>query len=811
MKVSLKWLRQYVNITIAPEDLAHKLTMVGLEIEDIEHLGVKYEKFVVGKVLEVSKHPKADKLTVCKVDVGSEVLQIVCGAPNVAPNQIVPVGLSGAVVPHNQHDPDGKPFTLSNVKLRGIESFGMICSAHELGLGDDKDGIMVFDSDAKVGTPLAEFLGQNDIVFEVGITPNRADALSHIGIAREIAALLDEKLTLPKFEVQESNKKTSEHASIIIEDAENCPRYSGRVLSNVKIAESPKWLQNFLNAVGIRPVNNIVDVTNYVLMEFGQPLHAFDYDTLTGHKIVVKCAKEGEKFTTLDHKERTLKSDTLMICDGEKNIAVAGVMGGENTEITNSTINVLLESAYFNPTSIRRTAKYLGLSSDASQRFERGANPNITTVAIDRAAQLIQELCGAEVLQGVIDVYPQTIQPRVVPLRVSRTNQLLGTTLDKKTVSNLLKKIELTPLPSKHTSNDDTIEFEVPTFRVDLEREIDLIEEVARVYGYDNIQTDVSSRFSFSSEPPKRDFENELREWFVGRGIHEAVINSMNDIETAKLSSSEFVEVANPISKDMATLRTSLLTGLLQCVRSNLFHGTKTIRLFEFGRVYFKENPTKGVGVVSGFYEEDRLALILSGLSEQRHWDGRMQKVDIFELKGELEACFGKVFLDNYQFIPYPIADSLVESGLTVEVNGKKLGKVGKIRADILKRYEIEQDVFVAELNVTSIEQNKRLKNVYQSLPKYPSVMRDIAVVVDEQVPAGKLMEEITSVGGSLLKQVELFDIYRGDQLTAGKKSCAIALEFNSEEHTLTQEEIDKQIQLIVKQLSVVFNASLRT
>ncbi|MBI3193844.1 MAG: phenylalanine--tRNA ligase subunit beta, partial [Ignavibacteriae bacterium] len=404
MKVSLKWLQEYVNINITPEELAHKLTMVGLEIEDIEHLGAKYKKFVVGKVLETSKHPNANKLTICKVDVGNEVLQIVCGAPNVAPEQIVAVGLSGAVVPHNQHDPDGKPFTLSNVILRGVESFGMICSAYELALGDDKDGIMVFDSEAKAGTSLAEFLGQDDIVFEVGITPNRADALSHIGIAREVAALLDSNVTYPEINLKESTKKTSEAASIIIEDGENCPRYSGRVLFNVRVVESPTWLQNRLTAIGIRPVNNVVDVTNYVLMEYGYPLHAFDYDTLTGHKIVVKCAKEGEKFTTLDHKERTLKSDTLMICDGEKNIAVAGVMGGENTEITEATKNVLLESAYFKPRSVRRTAKYLSISSDASQRFERGANPNITTVAIDRAAQLIQNLCGAEVLQGVLDV-----------------------------------------------------------------------------------------------------------------------------------------------------------------------------------------------------------------------------------------------------------------------------------------------------------------------------------------------------------------------------------------------------------------------
>ncbi len=810
MKISLKWLRQYVEMNISPEDLAHRLTMVGLEVEDIEYLGSVYDKFVVGEVIETAKHPKADRLTVCKVNVGTEVLQIVCGAPNVAAGQKVPVGMSGAVVPHNQHDPEGKPFTLAYVKLRGVDSFGMICSASELGLGDDKDGIMVFEPTATVGMPLAEYFGKDDIVFEVGITPNRADAMSHFGIAREVAALLDGTFTQPTPAFTESDKEVGKYAQISVEDSENCPRFSCRVLLNANIAPSPKWLQEYLTAVGIRPVNNVVDITNYVLMETGQPLHAYDYDTLAGKKIIVKRAQAGEKFVTLDHKERTLTADTLMICDAERSIGVAGVMGGENTEIVNTTKNVLLEGAYFNPRSVRKTAKYLGLTSDASQRFERGANPNITSYAIDRAASLIQELCGAEVLKGMIDVYPTPILPKQIPLRVSRTNQLLGTSLSRTTIIALLEKIEIKAITTTANPTSDEIIFEAPTYRVDLEREIDLIEEVARMFGYDNISTDTTSKFSFSDQPPKKDFIDEVRQLFIGRGCKEAVINSMSDLETAQLTSDEVVEVANPISKDMAALRTSLLPGLLHVVRNNIFRGTKDIRMFEIGRVYAKKEHSNTKDFVPGYYEEDKVAIVLSGLANPRHWNEQPRNVTLFDLKGELEAILSNVFLDNYQFISYSTNKSVTDNSLRIQIAGEYAGLIGKIRSDILKKFEIEQDVFVAEISIGMIERHRNNKRFYRPLPKYPSVLRDVAIVLDEEVQLETLTTEIRKVGSALLKQIELFDIYRGNQISAGKKSCAISLEFYSEEQTLTQETVDTVVDTIMKHLIVTLNASLR-
>ena len=435
MKISLRWLERYVDINVTAEELGEQLTMVGLEVESIEDQGDKYKNFVVGEVLEVRKHPNADKLTLCKVFVGRESLQIVCGAPNVAPHQKVPVGLVGAVVPHNQHDPEGKPFSLSHVKVRGEDSYGMICSAYELNLGDDRDGIMILENNISAGMPLSGYLGLDDTVFEVGITPNRPDAMSHIGVAREVGALLGKKLKFPDFDLKESRTSVRNHASVVIRETRDCPRYNARVIFGVKIGASPKWLQRAMEAVGIRPVNNIVDITNFVLMECGHPLHAFDYDRISGHAITVRHSTPGESFITLDHKRRVLRNDTLMICDAQRPVAIAGVMGGENTEITDRTTNILIESAYFRPQSIRRTAKHLGLSTDASQRFERGADPNITRWAADRAAALIQEIAGGEVMKGVIDAHPRKYYGRNVKLRVNKANEVLGTSLTGSAIS----------------------------------------------------------------------------------------------------------------------------------------------------------------------------------------------------------------------------------------------------------------------------------------------------------------------------------------------------------------------------------------
>lgn len=582
MRISLQWLKKYVDIELSTEELARRLTMVGLEVESAECLGDKYKGFIVGRVNEVVKHPNADKLTVCKVDAGREVIQVVCGAPNVAPGQKVAVGVVGAEVPHDQHDPAGKPFRLSQAKIRGVDSFGMICSGFELGLGEDKAGILILESSATPGTPLSEYLGLDDTVLDIGITPNRPDAMNHIGIAREIAAMTGKKLRLQGFKLTESKKKTKDFASARVMDATACPRYTVRVLINVNIGPSPEWMQNLLQAVGIRPVNNVVDVTNYVLMECGHPLHAFDYDKISGHEIVVKCASLGQSFTTLDHKERKLRGDTLMICDSDGPLAVAGVMGGTNSEISESTSNVLIESAYFEPRSVRRTSKYLGISTDASQRFERGADPNATRWAADRAASLMQQLCGGEVLGNPIDVYPKKISPRKISLRVKKTNEILGTTLRPARISALLHRLGIDDITSagKKRVKDD-LQFLVPTSRPDLEREIDLVEEVARTYGYDNIRIETRTSLEYSIHAPVPDSQDVLREWLIGRGFREIVTNSMEHEWMASVESDKAVAVANPISKDMGFLRTSLIPSALGVVRNNVFQGAKNLRLFD--------------------------------------------------------------------------------------------------------------------------------------------------------------------------------------------------------------------------------------
>ncbi|MBI4549117.1 MAG: phenylalanine--tRNA ligase subunit beta, partial [Ignavibacteriae bacterium] len=758
----------------------------------------------------VMKHPHADKLTVCRVNIGKEILQIVCGAPNVASGQKVPVGLMGAIIPHNQHDPEGKPFTISQIKIRNVDSYGIICSSYELGLGDDKNGIMVLDNQAGLGTPFSTYLGLDDTVFEIGIAPNRPDAMSHIGIAREVGVFLGRKVTLPAINVKESKASIQKFTSIIVKDHTNCPRYTAKVVFNVKIGESPKWMQNILDAVGIRPINNIVDVTNYVLMEIGHPLHAFDYDKLSGKKIIVKRANVGDTFTTLDDKQRILREDTLMICDAERPVAVAGVMGGANTEISATTTNVFLESAYFRPQSIRRTAKYLGLRTEASQRFERGVDSNITRWAVERAAQLMQAFSGGEVLKGAIDVYPRKLTPKKITLRVQKVNEILGTRLQKKTVLSLLCKLEIYPTASSQKKSKDTLTVYVPTFRPDLEREIDLIEEVARLYGYDNIEIKTHSVIRLPERTLKYDLTEALTNWLVESGYREVIANSMQDKMTASLASSNIVEIANPISREMAALRTSLIPGILGIIRHNIFHGSKTLRLFELGKVYFHDATLEKRKTVDGYFEEERLILAYADIVHPPTWDEKPRFIDIFDVKGELQTLFMKFSLDKFKFIPYSNTKALTELGLQVEINGEYAGFLGSIRRELLRQYEIEQDVFVTELVVETITRNIKEGSTFKALPRYPAVRRDVAFVVDEALLVEVIEQEIRSVSGTLLTDLKLFDVYKGDQIGLGKKSCAFSLEFRSDERTLSDDEVNMSIQNIIDRITIKFDATIR-
>jgi phenylalanyl-tRNA synthetase beta chain len=806
MKVSQNWLKKYVDFNFTPEEFTEQLSMLGLEVEGFEDLAKKYENFVVGEVLVRTKHPNADRLSLCKVNIGTTEQEVVCGAPNVAAGQKVAVALLGAVIPHNQHDPEGKPFVIERVKIRGVESTGMICSEIELGLGKDASGILVLDEQAQAGTPLAEYLGKADIIYEIGITPNRADCLSHIGVAREIGLLTDKKIIVPKINLKESSEPAAQSAAVEIIDTEKCPRYSARVLRNIKIGPSPKWLHDILSSVGIRPINTVVDVTNYVLLETGHPLHAFDYDTLAGHKIIVKTAREGEKFVTLDEKERTLTAGTLMICDAEKPIAIAGVMGGANTEIGNTTTNILVEAAYFNPANIRRTSKYLGLSTEASYRFERGTDINMTVLAADRAAQMIQELAGGEILNGVLDVYPNERTPLIINARISRINSVIGIALEKAQVMSLLKKIDLTAA----SASEDDIVVTVPSFRNDLFEEIDIIEEVARVYGYNNIETKTHAAIDFSSNIKTDALQDQMREFLIGSGFNEILAVGLQDEMTLALAGRPMVKAMNPVSAEMAVLRTSLVPTALRIVKHNKNHGIRDLRLFEIGNIHLLVSG-KPTDVLDAYIEDERLLLVLSGSPVPAGYGNVPRDVDVLDLKGEVTALLSKFCLDNYRFIYYDNEESLCEPSISIEINGTYAGFFGRVRKQIAEKLGIDEVVFVCELKTRAVQDGWVRDRKFSPLPKFPGVIRDLAFTIDAALPQKSVEEVIREVGHPLCTNVVLFDMYSGQQTGAEKKSLAYSLEFQSSDHTLTDSEVDNALKKIIEAVQRRCNGVLRS
>ncbi|MDP1676424.1 MAG: phenylalanine--tRNA ligase subunit beta [Bacteroidota bacterium] len=808
MRISYNWLQRYINVNDSVENLAQKLTSVGLEVESVDYLGKKFEGFVVAEVIDVQKHPNADRLRMCKVNVGSKdgPLQIVCGAPNVEIGQKVIVGLIGAIVPHNQHDPTGKPFTLIKATIRGVDSFGMICSAKELGISEDSSGIKVLDPNAKVGTALADYLGVNDVAFELGITPNRPDCLCHIGVARDVAAIYKKKYSFPQYKLTE-NKKTSitKIATVKIENVIDCPRYTARVIQNVTVKESPDWLKQLLMTAGLRPINNIVDATNFVMLEYGQPLHAFDYENLAKHTIVVKNASAGEQFTTLDGKTHQLKGTELMICDGKKPVAIAGVMGGLNSEISENTKTVLLEAAYFSPTSVRKTAKRLGINSDASYRFERGIDPNITAEASARAASLIAEITGGEVVQGIIDLYPKKIVPKKITLKRSRVNSILGSDISSKEIKNILSSLEIKSAPRKEKNSFVCV---VPTSRPDIEQEIDLIEEVARIYGYDNIENKTSSEVMFS-KPDKDEVRiNSIRQWCVANGLNEVLTNSLIDRSTAKMFSENLVTVKNPLSVDLEILRPSLLATMLQTIAYNYNHGATRLHVFEIGRE-FSISTEKGT-YLKGYIEKNVLGICLSGDANQLSWSEKQRNLDLFDIKGLILSLLKSIGLDNSDFIYYNAPSSLTEMTIGVEINNTYVGFIGRCKPELAKSFKIEKEVFYAELNLDQIVKFDTVKK-FKEFSKYPTVIRDVAFVVSKTISVGEIEKVIRSVGGEEITSVTLFDLFEGKSLGEGNKSVAYSISINSAEKTLTDGKIESIIKSIVNAVVTKFNANLRS
>ena len=799
MKISLNWLKDYVDLSaFSVEEIAHKLTMAGLEIEDIADESAKYKGFIVAFVKERQEHPNSDHLSICTVFTGKEYLQVVCGAPNVAAGQKIIFAPIGTVIPNGD-------FKITKAKIRGVESFGMICSDAELDLSPDHSGIRVLDSSFVEGTPIADALNLNDVVFEVGITPNRPDALSHIGVARDAAALFEQKLKYPAVSITESGEKIQDYIDIKVEDSVNCPRYTAKVVSGVEIKESPEWLKKRLTQIGVRPINNIVDITNYVMFESGQPLHAFDLDRVKGKKIIVKSTSAESKFTTLDSKERTLPVNSLMICDAEKPVAIAGVMGGENSEIYSDTKNVLIESAYFNPSSIRRTSKLLGLSSEASYRFERGCDFEKTKDNAERAAQLIAELGNGSIISGIIDCFEPKIERKAVSLRFSRVSKILGYEVSSDEIISIMKKLEFEIL----AKDENGITVSVPGFRPDVEREIDLIEEIARIYGYDNIP--VISKINVTLEKKTDDsaFVDSLKNYAAGLGFYEMINNPLQSEKTASIIGNK-IAVKNPQSLDMAFLRTSLIPGALNIISENIKVGEKNLKLFEIGHIFNKLQDGE-IKSFSDFEEKSKMIIILTGKEVTKNWNNSERVSDFYSLKGYVESLVNKMRLKSQLTTSYPDnADSIFEYHFTKTKNSSILGVGGKVNADILKKFDIQQDVYCFEFDVDELKKLNPDSKSYIEPSKFPKILRDFAFIFAKNIKYQEIIDYIYKESSKLLKSAEIFDLFESDSLGKDNRSIAVNLEYYSTERTLKEEEVEKDFNKLIQKIIKTFNATLR-
>jgi phenylalanyl-tRNA synthetase beta chain len=799
MKISLSWIKELVDLKdISTDEIVSKLTMSGLEVEDVVDQTNLYKNFIVGFVKETENHPNADKLTICKVFDGKDDLQVICGASNVKAGQKIVFAPIGTEIPNGN-------FIIKKAKIRGVESHGMICAEDELLLSNDHSGIMVLDEKLDEGKSIIEALNLNDVILEIAITPNRPDALSHIGVARDLAALFDRDLIIPEIKLTEVKDDINKSASVIIEDTVNCPRYVAKVVTDVQIKESPQWLKNRLAKIGLRPRNNIVDITNLVLHECGQPLHAFDLDKLNDNKIVVKSTKSETTFTTLDSKARKLPLNTLMICDGSREVAIAGVMGGENSEITETTKNILIESAYFHPSSIRKTAKVLGLSTDASYRFERGTDPNITKYAAERCAQLVAELAEGKIAQGIIDVYPKVISPKEIELRYSRTTKILGYEVEPKKIKNILSRLGL----AIKVLDADKLLVSVPTFRPDIEREIDLIEEIARINGYDNIPTVSKINITLEKKTDETEVDEKIRQAVTSLGFFEMINNPLQSESVAQLTGNP-IKISNPLSADMECLRTSLLSGALITISKNIKQGVKDLKLFEIGDA-FKKVSDGEIKEFSDFTETQNLLLAISGKGQNKGWNNEEKDSDFYLLKGLINSFLSKLSLDNVLIDSYySTANEIYAYYLTKSFKEVELGRGGKLKNDVLQQFDINQDVYCFEFDLTALKSIQSNSKTYIDPLKYPKIIRDFAFILDKSVKYLDVKEFIKKKSSQLLKVVSVFDVFESDSLGTDKKSLAFTLEYFDENRTLTEEEVEKDFNNLIALITKEFHAQLR-
>ena len=802
MRVSLNWLKDYVNISLSVDDLADLLTMSGLEVEAKEPLGRSLEEVVAARVLSVRAHPKADTLWLCDVEAGRGAVQVVCGAPNLRVGMMTPMALPGTKLPGGVE--------VKESRIRGEASVGMLLAEDEMGLTEDHTGVMTLPESLSPGTPVAQALALEDWALEIGLTPNRPDCACVIGIAREIAALTKGKLRKPEIRFGESDRRIETLTSVTLDDPEGCPRYAAGMVCGFELKPSPFWMRHRLHVSGIRGISNVVDVTNYVLLEMGQPLHAFDYDRLKENRIVVRKAGEGEVFTTLDGKIHTMNKDNLMICDGQRPIALAGVMGGLNSEIFSESKNVLIESAFFDPITIRRSSKRLGLSTEASYRFERGVDIDGAVPALRRAMMLISELAGGEVIQGIIDNYPAPRRPREIDLRVDKTNRFLGTGLSRETMGSYLQALEL----EVHPLGENVLRVKVPCCRVDLTRDWDLMEEVARMEGYDNIAvTNPPIRPSDEKEAPEVTTGDRVREIMVGLGFSEVISFSFIAPESADFLGAEkdsalrcFVPLLNPLTVDQSVMRTSLMPGLLSAVKTNLSYGEKDLKLFEWGRIFIRQGTEE--------LPRERLALsgVVMGSANPKDWYREERAADFYDAKGVVEALLKALGSRALVFERGDIPPwYLKEAASLIRLADQRLGTVGELAPEVLKRFDVDAPkVFAFEIDGTVLIEKVSGDRTFEPLAKFPAVYRDLSLVAKKSVECERIQAIILLEGKELVESVALFDLFEGGKIGPSEKALAFRICYRSRESTLDGKDINKLHERIVERIGKETGARLR-
>ncbi|HCQ30305.1 MAG TPA: phenylalanine--tRNA ligase subunit beta [Flavobacteriales bacterium] len=803
MKISYNWLKEYINTDKSPQEIAEILTNTGLEVEGLEEIetikgGLK--GLVIGKVLEKEKHPNADKLSLTKVDVGEgKVLPIICGAPNVAAGQTVVVATVGTIL----YSTEGEPFKIKKSKIRGEVSEGMICAEDEIGLGNSHDGIIVIDEDVKPGTPAKEYFQiESDWVFEIGLTPNRSDATSHYGVARDLAAYLNQfsptkahKPDVSKFAID----NTDLTIQVEVENTEACPRYSAITVSNIQVKESPEWLQNRLRSIGLSPINNVVDITNFVLHEIGQPLHAFDASKIKGNKVIVRTPEKDTKFITLDEKERQLHENDLMICNESDEMCIAGVFGGLTSGVSNNTTSVFLESAYFNPVYIRKTAKRHGLNTDASFRYERGADPNITIYALKRAALLIKEIAGGEISSEIIDVYPNPIADTTIDFNLSYLYKIAGTTIPEETIEKILQGLEIVI----NSKSGDTWNISIPAYRVDVTRPIDLVEEILRIYGYNKIELPekLNTSITYKQSPDKDKIRNTIGDFLSANGFYETLTNSLTKRDYYP-EDNHVVEILNPLSRELNVMRKEMIFTTLETILHNINNGNKNVKVYDFGKVYAKYNT---------YEEQEKLALAVTGKWFNESWLTPDDKSTVFHLKGITEALFQKLGLNKLKVKTTEVFDNYLATGIEVTFNKHKIAKTGIIHPQLNKQFDIDQEVFYSEINLDKLYELTQLtKTVYTPVVKFPAVRRDLALLLDKPINYAQIVKEVKQLNIQDLKEINLFDVYEGKNLPEGKKSYGISFIFQNKEKTLTDKQVDIFMNKIIERLTQKLKAELR-